>query len=108
MGESIKKIVDPISIIASKDHGYRAPISIVNVDSISIGSFIQQPYTIKAAYFQPPYTTVKWMDDTVTTVRCADDDEYDRERGVLLCFAKRLFGGGWYNDALRKALGEDE
>ena len=108
MGDSIKEIVDLTPIIASNDHGYCAPMAIVSANSISIGSFIQQPHTIKAAYFQPPYTTVRWVDDTVTTVRCADDDEYDRERGVLLCFAKRLFGGGWYNDALRKALGVDE
>lgn len=62
---------------------------------------------VDGAWFNDPYTTVKWGDGTTTTVRCHDGDEYDKEKGVLLCFAKRLFGGGRYNDALRKALGDE-
>ena len=62
---------------------------------------------VKGAYFRDPYTTVKWGDNSTTTVMCHDGDEYDKEKGVLLCFAKKLFGGGRYNDALRKLLGDE-
>ena len=62
-------------------------------------------HDIQGAYYQPPYTTVKWSDGTTTTVKCDAEDTYDPEKGVLLCFAKRLFAGGRFNDALRKALG---
>ena len=62
---------------------------------------------VKGAWFNDPYTTVKWGDNSTTTVMCHDGDEYDKEKGVLLCFAKKLFGGGKYNDALRKALGDE-
>ena len=67
---------------------------------------VRTPETdIQGAYFQPPYTTVKWSDGTTTTVKCDAEDAYSPEKGVLLCFAKRLFAGGRYNDALKKALG---
>ena len=61
---------------------------------------------VNGAWFNDPYTTVKWSDGTTTTVRCSDDDEYNMATGFLLCCAKRLFGGGRYLDVMRK-LGID-
>lgn len=57
---------------------------------------------IIGAWFNPPYTTVKWADYSTTTVKCDEEDEYDREKGFLLCCAKKLFGGGHYNDVMRE------
>jgi len=61
---------------------------------------------VLGAWFNEPYTTVKWSDGTTTTVKCGDDDEYNMATGFLLCCAKRLFGGGRYLDVMRK-LGID-
>ena len=76
----------------------------------ALGKGKAHPYApeIKGTWFNAPYTTVKWADGSTTTVKCAEDDEYDREKGLLLCFAKRMFGGGRYNDVLRKWMGGDE
>lgn len=84
-------------------------VSLPGSDRIVAGTFdvpmyVRVPDRIEGCWFQPPYTTVKWEDGTVTTVKCDDDDVYEAEKGVLLCFAKRLWGGGRYNDALRAAL----
>ena len=76
--------------------------SVVSVEQIPL---LDTPTDIAGAWFQPPYTTVKWSDGTTTTVKCDVEDAYSPEKGVLLCFAKRLFAGGRFNDALRKALG---
>ena len=72
--------------------------------TFDVPMYVLVPDRIEGCWFQPPYTTVKWEDGTVTTVKCDDDDAYDPEKGMLLCFAKRLWGGGRYNDALRAAL----
>lgn len=76
-----------------------------SVDTIEQFAVQRIPTDIQGAWFRPPYTTVKWMDGTTTTVKCDAEDTYDPKTGVLLCFAKRLFAGGRYNDALKKALG---
>ena len=76
-----------------------------SIDTIKQFAVQRIPTDIVGAWFQPPYTTVKWMDGTTTTVKCDAEDAYDPKMGVLLCFAKRLFAGGKYNDALKKALG---
>ena len=76
--------------------------SVVSVKQIPL---LETPTDIVGAWFQPPYTTVRWMDGTTTTVKCDAEDAYNPKTGVLLCFAKRLFAGGKYNDALKKALG---
>ena len=44
--------------------------------------------TAKGIYFNPPYTTIKWTDDTITTVKCTDGDTFSEEAGIALCFMK--------------------
>lgn len=75
-----------------------------SIDTVEQFAVQRIPTDIAGAWFQPPYTTVKWSDGTTTTVKCDAEDAYSPEKGVLLCFAKRLFAGGKYNDALKKAL----
>ena len=60
---------------------------------------------VKKAIFNDPYTIVLWSDGTKTVVKCQDGDEYDRERGVLACIAKRATGNtGRYNNLVKEAL----
>lgn len=53
-------------------------------------------------------TTIIWKNGDKTQVRCQDDDEFDPEKGILLCVLKRCFDDrGSYNDWLRKVLKEN-
>lgn len=57
--------------------------------------------------FMPPYTTVKWMDGTTTTVRCYDD-EFHEEFGYAMAVMRKLYGDrktfkAQFKDAYRPA-----
>ena len=50
-------------------------------------------------------TMVEWYDGTKTTVRCHPKDVYDKEKGLAMCFVKRLYNNrGCFNNELRKYL----
>lgn len=53
--------------------------------------------------YNPPATIVLWNDNTKTVVKCEDGTEYDKEMGLYMCLAKKLFGNtGRYNRILDK------
>lgn len=57
----------------------------------------------------PPATIVKWDDGTKTVVRCQPNDEYDAEKGIALCFMKKMCGNkSAYNEILKAAIKEYE
>ena len=64
-------------------------------------SRLKHPKVEKVVY-NDPATIVIWNDGTKTVVKCHPDDVYDPEKGFLLCCAKKLLGGGKYNDVMRK------
>ena len=48
-------------------------------------------------------TVVVWKDKTKTVVKCQDGDTFDREKGLMACYMKRIFNNrGYYNDILKK------
>ncbi len=60
---------------------------------------------IEKVIYNPPATIVLWNDGEKTVVKCRVGDIYDRETGLFLCIAKRLFGNtGRYNDEVEKWL----
>lgn len=59
--------------------------------------------------FNKPATIVIWDDDTKTVVKCGDRDVYDPEKGIALCFMKKMLGNtGRYYETIKKALAEYE
>lgn len=46
---------------------------------------------IKKVIFSGPVTVVKWNDGTITRVRCAEDEIYDQEKGLLAAMAKKFY-----------------
>lgn len=51
-------------------------------------------------------TTVVWNDGTVTVVHC-NNEEFDAEKGIAMCFMKRVFDNrGCFNDFLNKYLND--
>ena len=66
------------------------------------------PFAIKQVIFNDPATIVFWEDGTKTVVKCQEGDKYDKEKGLTMCIAKKLFGnkGNYYN-SLRKWLKDE-
>lgn len=57
----------------------------------------------------PPATIVKWADGTKTVVKCQNDEEYDAEKGIALCFMKKMCGNkSSYNEIIKTAIAENE
>lgn len=57
----------------------------------------------------PPATIVKWADGTKTVVKCQNDEEYDAEKGIALCFMKKMCGNkSSYNEIIKTAIAVNE
>ncbi len=54
---------------------------------------------IQKVIFNDPATIVIWKDGSKTVTKCCEHDIYDPEKGLAMCFAKRLLGnkGNYYN-----------
>ena len=46
---------------------------------------------VKKIIFSPPATIVIWEDKHKEVVKCSDDEEFEPEVGVAMCFMKRIF-----------------
>ena len=57
----------------------------------------------------PPATIVKWNDGTKTVVKCQNGDVYDAEKGIALCFMKKMFDNkSYYNEVIKEAIAVNE
>lgn len=66
------------------------------------------PYRPKKVIFNDPATVVIWDDGEKTVVKCGENDVYDREKGLALCYMKRILGSSRaLNDALKAAHKDD-
>lgn len=58
---------------------------------------------IKQVIHNPPATIIYWNDNTKTVVKVQDDELYDKEKGLALCYMKKLNGNkGNFNKILKK------
>ena len=46
---------------------------------------------ISDIFYNAPYTTVKWFDNTTTTVRASNEDEFNKEFGLAMALAKKYY-----------------
>ena len=46
---------------------------------------------VKRIIFNPPATVVFWENGTKTVVKCSEDDEFNSETGVAMCFMKKIY-----------------
>ena len=69
------------------------------------------PYSveIKKVKFSGPATIVFWADGSKTVVKCQEGDTFDPEKGLALCFMKKVLGNksGAFNKML-KMYGKEE
>ena len=52
----------------------------------------RKKYDVDKIIFNPPATVVIWKDGTKTIVKCGEDEVFDHEVGVAMCFMKKIFG----------------
>lgn len=61
------------------------------------------PFEIKNVIFNEPATIVYWADGTKTVVKCQEGDTYDKEKGLAMCFVKKLKSNkSYFNDVFKK------
>lgn len=81
------------------DSGYR---TITNATLVSAPRRVNY---IKNVYFneEKGVTTVVWVDGTKTIVKCQEGDSFDKEKGIMACFMKKMHNNrGYYNEYLKK------
>jgi hypothetical protein len=81
-----------------------APVFTVNN---SKGKKTTNPYAIKSVLSNHKKNafTVVWEDGTTTVVHCHECDEWDDEKALAMCFAKKALGNkGNFNNAFNDAL----
>lgn len=52
---------------------------------------IQIPF-VENVIINPPATIVFWNDGTKTVCKCSKGDTFDAEKGIAMCFMKKIFG----------------
>lgn len=55
---------------------------------------------VKSVKFHGPATIIFWEDGTKTVVKCQEGDEYNAEKGVLICALKKILGMDGLNHLL--------
>ena len=69
----------------------------------------------KCTYFEPPQvifndpaTIVYWCDGSRTVVKCQPGDAYDKEKGLAMCYMKKLRGSDGSLNKILKEWVKDE
>lgn len=57
---------------------------------ISIDGILEQPITPKKVIFNNPATIVFWTDGSKTVSKASKDDEFDKMKGFLTCYYKKI------------------
>lgn len=52
---------------------------------------MQIPF-VENVIINPPATIVFWSDGTKTVCKCSDGDTFDPEKGIAMCFFKKMLG----------------
>lgn len=85
--------------------------TITRVDVLSMSSRsnnslkASDKFEVKMVFFnkEKKTTTVRWADNSVTTVRCSQEDVFNEMTGIAMCFMKKATGGsGRFNKILKK------
>lgn len=105
-----KTYLNPVlikEILPYRENSYSGPI-LRRITSAELVEGAPRPKSkIKSVHFnhKKKTTTVIWIDGSVTTVRCCDEDEFDEEKGLAMCFVKRSFDNrGCYNKIIREII----
>ena len=119
----IEMIVGGVYKITSRGYIYGTPVKVIKIlknhaskadmndlRPITAAQCISAPEvpnfdSVKQVYFNAAKgtTTICWADGTKTTVRCAQGEVFDKEKGMAMAIAKRYFGNrGAYNKLFQR------
>ena len=65
------------------------------------------PYRIEKVIFHDPATIIIWKDKTKTVVKCHNED-FDPEKGLAMCFAKKVLGESFHRTFREWCGGDDQ
>jgi hypothetical protein len=57
---------------------------------------------IQKVIYNPPATIIIWDDGTKTIAKCDEHDTYNAEKGLLICMAKKAYGGKMVREEMDK------
>lgn len=97
---------NPVEVIEILAHN---PIFVHNIREITDAKLLKapsKPYVgLKNIYINPlkKITVIVWDDGSKTKVKCQDNDIFDYEKGIALCFMKHAYENrGCYNDVFKR------
>lgn len=65
--------------------------------------------SVEKVIFNNPATIVIWKDGTKTVVKCQNDEQFDPEKGLALCFMKKALGNkSNFNNAIHMWVKDEE
>jgi hypothetical protein len=89
-------------------HLNRSVITDCDKSDVTISIFDKQEemskmFEIRKVVFNDPATIVYWQDGTKTVVKCQKNDTFEKEKGLAMCFVKKLLGNkGNYYETIKK------
>lgn len=88
------------------------PMSWYNDFTFTVEGRYISPFEIEKVIVNYPAVIILWRDKTKTVVKCQENDNWDIEKAIAMCFVKKALGneGNYYNhirDALKKCEGEE-
>lgn len=118
------KVGKTYDIIADNITRYSSPVLVVAVETdqptpswvrtITAADCLNDKTTVKTSddriknvYFNinNGVTTVIWRDGVKTMVKCDEEDEFDPEKAIALCYMKRMLGNtGAFNEVFKKHI----
>ena len=88
-----------------KKFGTTANRIYAETDKVDVICNAKNKFTPRKVIFNPPATIVLWEDNTKTVVKCSEDDIFNKEKGLAMCFAKKSLGNkGSYNNVFKKFI----
>lgn len=76
--------------IKMKDYGSHELFPVIP-DCLKAAMQIQIPF-VENVIINRPATIVFWNDGTKTVCKCSKGDTFDAEKGIAMCFMKKMFG----------------
>ena len=82
----------------------RLEVPVTNMPTTIWASTLPEPISLKKAIFNDPATIVIWSDGSKTVVK-VHDEPYNPEKGLAMCFAKKVLGEAFHR-TFREWCGE--
>lgn len=98
---TIRRDINSIGTTRSKNYVDYSKYSVSSGRVVDIG--------IKDVIFNPPATIVNWADGTKTVVKCQNNETFDPEKGLALCYMKKINGNqSNFNNIFKKWIPKTE